>query len=280
MLEDDRPTEIFVERHRHRGSGGQRLQGAGQPGAARHAGGVRRHRPRARRLPLRDRRRPRRSAALEEGERRAPRTSGPPAARDAVDRRPAAGGAGILVQVIKEPLLNKGARVTTHVTLPGRYLVLLPTVRHLGVSRRIEDEEERARLRGLLRRAHRRPRRPHRAHRRRGQAARGVRGRSRLPGRSLGAASQRRAERCAARRPSCTRSSTSRCAWCATSFSADFAVLWVDGEETYERIVEFLDQVQPALPARVRLVPPGRVALRALRHRARRSRRRSRARSG
>ena len=37
----------------------------------------------------------------------------------------------------------KGARVTTHITLPGRYLVLLPTVRHLGVSRRLEDEAER-----------------------------------------------------------------------------------------------------------------------------------------
>ena len=44
---------------------------------------------------------------------------------------------------------NKGARVTTQITLPGRSLVLLPNVPHLGVSRRIEDEEERARLRAL-----------------------------------------------------------------------------------------------------------------------------------
>src|SRR5690606_32717090 len=59
-------------------------------------------------------------------------------------------GQELLVQVTKDPLASKGARVTTHVTLPGRFLVLLPTVRHLGVSRRIEDESERARLRARL----------------------------------------------------------------------------------------------------------------------------------
>src|SRR5512139_2954775 len=51
-------------------------------------------------------------------------------------------GQELLVQVTKDPLPNKGARVTTQVTLPGRFLVLLPTVGHLGVSRKIEDEEE------------------------------------------------------------------------------------------------------------------------------------------
>ena len=49
-------------------------------------------------------------------------------------------GQEIIVQVVKDPLPSKGARISTHVTLPGRYLVLLPTVRHFGVSRRIEDE--------------------------------------------------------------------------------------------------------------------------------------------
>ncbi len=52
--------------------------------------------------------------------------------------------------MVKDPLPNKGARISTHVTLPGRYLVLLPTVRHFGVSRRIEDEAERERLLALL----------------------------------------------------------------------------------------------------------------------------------
>ncbi|HKC10840.1 MAG TPA: Rne/Rng family ribonuclease [Vicinamibacteria bacterium] len=59
-------------------------------------------------------------------------------------------GQEILVQVMKEPLGTKGARITSHVSLPGRYLVLMPTVEHVGVSRKIVDEEERRRLKGLL----------------------------------------------------------------------------------------------------------------------------------
>src|SRR3984893_8157755 len=59
-------------------------------------------------------------------------------------------GQEIIVQVVKDPLPNKGARTSTHITLPGRYLVLLPTVRHFGVSRRIDDEAERERLLGVL----------------------------------------------------------------------------------------------------------------------------------
>ncbi|MFZ4405232.1 MAG: Rne/Rng family ribonuclease [Pseudobdellovibrionaceae bacterium] len=56
----------------------------------------------------------------------------------------------ILVQVAKDPLGTKGARLTTHVSLPGRFVVFLPTVKHLGISRRIEAEEERSRLRQLV----------------------------------------------------------------------------------------------------------------------------------
>ncbi len=55
-------------------------------------------------------------------------------------------GQEIIVQVVKEPVGTKGARITTHITLPGRSLVLMPTVDYIGVSRRIEDERERARL--------------------------------------------------------------------------------------------------------------------------------------
>lgn len=58
-------------------------------------------------------------------------------------------GQDILVQVIKDPIDSKGARVTTHITLPGRYAVLMPTVDYIGISRRIEDEEERERLRSI-----------------------------------------------------------------------------------------------------------------------------------
>lgn len=58
-------------------------------------------------------------------------------------------GQDILVQVAKDPLGTKGARVTSYVTLPGRYLVLMPGVDHIGISRRIVDEEERVRLREI-----------------------------------------------------------------------------------------------------------------------------------
>src|SRR6266849_4229062 len=56
-------------------------------------------------------------------------------------------GQEILVQVVKEPLGTKGARLTSHVTMPGRFLVFMPTVDHVGVSRKIESRDERARLR-------------------------------------------------------------------------------------------------------------------------------------
>lgn len=58
-------------------------------------------------------------------------------------------GQEIMIQVIKEPIGTKGARVTTHITLPGRYLVLMPTVDYIGISRRIESETERARLKAI-----------------------------------------------------------------------------------------------------------------------------------
>lgn len=59
-------------------------------------------------------------------------------------------GQDILVQVSKEPMGTKGARLTSHITLPGRHLVYMPTVDHIGISRRIEDEEERARLKKIM----------------------------------------------------------------------------------------------------------------------------------
>jgi ribonuclease G len=59
-------------------------------------------------------------------------------------------GQSILVQVAKDPLGSKGARITTHISLPGRNVVFMPTLRHLGVSRRIEDQAERDRLRKIV----------------------------------------------------------------------------------------------------------------------------------
>ena len=59
-------------------------------------------------------------------------------------------GQEILVQIAKEPLGTKGARITSHVALPGRYLVYMPTIDHIGVSRKIASEEERLRLRNII----------------------------------------------------------------------------------------------------------------------------------
>ncbi len=160
-------------------------------------------------------------------------------------------GQELIVQVVKDPLPNKGARITTHVTLPGRYLVLLPTVRHFGVSRRIEDEDERQRLIALV-------------------ETMGA-GRGGLIVRTVGEGKgqdefeadleylaklwesiQRRAAKAMA--PSVLHQEQDAALRTVRDlFSHEFSVLWVDGEETYERIVEFLDQVQPSLVTRVKL---------------------------
>jgi ribonuclease G len=59
-------------------------------------------------------------------------------------------GQQVLVQVIKDPLGTKGARLTTHITIPSRYLVFMPETANIGVSQRIEDEQERQRLREIV----------------------------------------------------------------------------------------------------------------------------------
>ncbi|MBW3630302.1 MAG: Rne/Rng family ribonuclease, partial [Gemmatimonadetes bacterium] len=69
-----------------------------------------------------------------------------PAIQDLIQK-----GQDILVQVSKEPISTKGPRVTAHISLPGRFLVYMPQSDHVGVSRKIEDREERSRLRALAR---------------------------------------------------------------------------------------------------------------------------------
>lgn len=59
-------------------------------------------------------------------------------------------GQDILVQVSKAPIGSKGARITSHVSIPGRFLVLMHTTKHIGISRRIEEEKERARLKEII----------------------------------------------------------------------------------------------------------------------------------
>ncbi|PYU58371.1 MAG: ribonuclease, partial [Acidobacteria bacterium] len=59
-------------------------------------------------------------------------------------------GQDVVIQIAKEPLGKKGARITSHVALPGRFLVYMPTVHHTGVSRKIISAENRSRLRRLV----------------------------------------------------------------------------------------------------------------------------------
>ena len=59
-------------------------------------------------------------------------------------------GQEILVQIAKNPLGTKGARITNYITLPGRHVVYMPTINHISVSRRIEDENEKERLKQLI----------------------------------------------------------------------------------------------------------------------------------
>ena len=60
-------------------------------------------------------------------------------------------GSDITIQVTKGPIGTKGPRVTTHLAIPGRYLVILPNTEQCGISKKIEDKQERARLREIIR---------------------------------------------------------------------------------------------------------------------------------
>ncbi|HWP44484.1 MAG TPA: Rne/Rng family ribonuclease, partial [Blastocatellia bacterium] len=76
---------------------------------------------------------------------RRPERGGPPTISELLHE-----GQEILVQIAKEPIAKKGARITSHMALPGRYLVYMPTVNHIGVSRKIPNESERIRLKRLV----------------------------------------------------------------------------------------------------------------------------------
>jgi ribonuclease G len=84
-------------------------------------------------------------ATVAEQQPRASARSGQPPIQDLIKE-----GQDVLVQVAKDPIGTKGARITTHVTLPGRYMVFMPTVDHVGISRRIERDKERRKLRDFV----------------------------------------------------------------------------------------------------------------------------------
>jgi len=262
VLEDDRLTEIFVERHRHRGLVGNVYKGRVTrvlPGM--QAAFVDIGLDRDAFLYVSDVAAD--VEAMEDLEIEEPpngrHANGeePQAAHGAPAHGPAPSigdllkqGQEIIVQVVKDPLPNKGARISTHVTLPGRYLVLLPTVRHFGVSRRIEEEAERERLLAVLTQL---------------PVAGGLIVRTVGEGKgpeAFGADLEYlvrlwekvRQRACKVSAPTLLHQDLDLALRVVRDLlSQDFSVLWVDGEETYERIVEFLDQVQPALVSKVRL---------------------------
>lgn len=248
VLEDDRLTEIFVERHRHRGLVGNVYKGRVTrvlPGM--QAAFVDVGLERDAFLYVADVDVP---AEMDVEEAAEPSAGGSAQPLPPIEELLRA-GQELIVQVVKDPLPNKGARITTHVTLPGRYLVLLPTVRHFGVSRRIEEPAERERLLALIEEL---------APPDVGLIVRTVgEGRTRddfsgdlsyLP--KLWQGLQHRASRVSA--PVLLHRDLDLALRVVRDlFHRDMSVLWIDGEETYERVVEFLDQVQPRLVDKVRL---------------------------
>ncbi len=160
-------------------------------------------------------------------------------------------GQEITVQVLKDAMPNKGARVTTQITLPGRSLVLLPNVPHLGVSRRIEDEEERQRLRSLL--AELQPPRCGLIVRTAGEGSDREELESDLAYLSrLWQRIRQRSERVGA--PTLLHRDLDLALRVVRDYlSSDYTAIWVDGEDTYERLVEFVDQIQPSMLSRIRL---------------------------
>jgi Rne/Rng family ribonuclease len=161
-------------------------------------------------------------------------------------------GQEILVQIAKEPIAKKGARITSHIALPGRFLVFMPTVSHIGVSRKIESDEERQRLKRILVSE-------------RGEASGGFIVRTAAEG------APEEDLRADLRflihlwDEIKTRSDTSKSPALIyhdlslierilrDQVSANFSSIWVDSQDDYERIVRFLNRFSPSLVRRVKL---------------------------
>jgi len=161
-------------------------------------------------------------------------------------------GQEILVQIAKEPLGKKGARITSHIALPGRYLVYMPTVDHVGVSRKILSDEERYRLKRVVQ--------GHRAGMPGGFIVRTAgEGHSDDEIRSdmdflynLWLDLRQQAERRPA--PVLVHHDLHLVERILRDQLTDtFKTIWVDSHDDYERILQFVERFQPALVGRVKL---------------------------
>jgi ribonuclease G len=161
-------------------------------------------------------------------------------------------GQEILVQIAKEPIAKKGARITSHIALPGRFLVFMPTVNHVGVSRKISSDEERQRLKRILISE-------------RGAASGGFIVRTAADGASeddlradirflisLWNDIKQRSDE--AKAPALIYHDLNLVERVLRDqVSANFSTIWVDNESDYERIVRFLNRFEPSLVRRVKL---------------------------
>jgi ribonuclease G len=161
-------------------------------------------------------------------------------------------GQEIIVQIAKEPLGKKGARITSHVALPGRYLVYMPTVDHIGVSRRIGSVEDRSRLRRVVGEA--KGTFPGGFIVRTAAAAASdeeIRSDAEFLGRTWdtirAGAEQRRA-------PSLLHRDLNLVERILRDYmSSDYVAIWIDNEEEYSKVVEFVSRFQPKMVGRVKL---------------------------
>ena len=161
-------------------------------------------------------------------------------------------GQEIIVQIAKEPLGQKGARITSHIALPGRFLVYMPTVDHIGVSRKIPSEEERSRLKRVLQ--------THRTGIPGGYIVRTAgEGRSEEELRAdmmflynLWLDMRQKAERRPA--PALIHHDLNVVERILRDqLTSAFKSIWVDNEEVYESVLRFVQRFQPALVNRVKM---------------------------
>jgi Rne/Rng family ribonuclease len=161
-------------------------------------------------------------------------------------------GQEILVQIAKEPIAKKGARITSHIALPGRFLVFMPTVNHVGVSRKISSDEERLRLKRILISE-------------KGDASGGFIVRTAADGASeeelradlrflISLWSDIKQREDSSKAPALIYHDLNLIERVLRDQVSDnFSAIWVDSEAEYERTVRFLNRFQPSLVRRVKL---------------------------
>ena len=161
-------------------------------------------------------------------------------------------GQEVLIQIAKEPIGKKGARITSHIALPGRFLVYMPTVNHVGVSRKIASEEERLRLKRIVT-----------SERENGlggfivrTAAVNIKEEDLRADirflKHLWAEIKSRAEN--SKSPALIYHDLNLVERVLRDqVNADFSQIWVDTEDEYERVVRFASRFQPSLVRRIKL---------------------------